>query len=234
MNSPTIWHLLTRLGEAQILLPAAVLTATALFVRLETRRLALIWMLLITVAAVITTASKLAFMGWGIGSAAIDFTGVSGHAMFAAAIYPIVVLTFVPGKFQGKHLLVLALGCALAVLVGVSRVAVNAHSWSEVLAGLLVGGAVTAGALASATAALIAVRPIVPALLLVWVAIMPFQLPKSKTHQMVTRLAVAMSGNDRAYTRSDLLRPGQRRGPAPVQPDPPTLPTAKIPGLLLY
>lgn len=216
MNSLIFWHLVTRLGEAQVLLPAAVLTATALFVQTKTRKLALNWLLLIVVAAAITTASKLAFIGWGIGSAAINFTGVSGHAMFAAAILPIVAITFVPGRFGGQHPLVLALGCALAVLVGVSRIKVGAHSGSEVLAGLLLGGAVTAAALASARAAVIAVRPLVLTLLLVWVALMPFQLPKSKTHLMVNRLAVAMSGNERPYTRSDLLRRASQQNPVPA------------------
>ncbi|MCJ7799522.1 MAG: phosphatase PAP2 family protein [Polaromonas sp.] len=225
MNSLNIWHLLTRLGEAQLLLPAAALTAIALFVRAETRRLAWSWMLLIMAAARITTASKIAFIGWGIGSAAIDFTGISGHAMFAAAIYPIVMVTFVPGQFRGKQPLVLALGCALAIVVGVSRIKVGAHSWSEVLAGLFLGGSVTAAALAGATSAVVSVRPIVPALLLAWVAVVPFQLPASTTHLMVTRLAVAMSGNERPYKRSDLLRPARDKSP---------LRAAKTPRLLLY
>ena len=206
VNSLRIWHILTRLGEAQILLPAAALTAIALFARSETRRLALSWMMLIITAAVITTASKVAFIGWGVGWADINFTGVSGHAMFAAAIYPILMITFVSGQLRGNHRLSLALGCALAILVGLSRIEVGAHSLSEVLAGLVVGGAVTATALAIFETSAILIRLIVPAILLAWVAVMPFELHASQTHSLVTRLALAMSGNETPFKRSELMR----------------------------
>lgn len=205
MNSLPIWHLLTRLGEAQILLPAAALTMIAWCTRAKTRNLALGWLLLIITAAVITTASKVAFMGWGIGWAAINFTGISGHAMFAAAIYPILMVTFLSGQWRGNRQLSLALGCALAVLVGVSRIEVGAHSWSEVLAGWAVGGAVTAAALAFSSASVVLIRPVVPVILLAWVAVMPFELHASPTHALVTRLAMAMSGNETPFKRSDLI-----------------------------
>jgi len=201
-----LWHLLTRLGEAQILLPAAALTMLALLAQAQTRRLALGWMALVAAAAALTTASKVAFIGWGIGWAAIDFTGVSGHSMFAAAIYPILMVALLSGPLRGRHPLAVALGCALALVVGVSRIKVGAHSWSEVLAGWAVGGLVSAAALAvyNTTSAL-RIRPAVPAVLLAWMAVMPFQLNASPTHALVTRLALTMSGNERPFQRSDLL-----------------------------
>ena len=211
LYSLTPWHLLTRLGDAQILLPAAALTMLALLARASTRKLAFIWMALIILATVITTASKVAFMGWGIGWADINFTGVSGHAMFAAAIYPVLMVTFFSGRWRGANWMSLALGCALALVVGLSRVKVGAHSWSEVLAGWAVGGAVSAVALALSETSAIRIRPIVPALLLAWVAIMPFKLHASPTHHFVIRLAVAMSGNETPFTRSDLLHPARRQ-----------------------
>ena len=169
------------------------------------------WVALITVATFITTASKVAFMGWGIGWADINFTGVSGHAMFAAAIYPVLMVTFFSGRWRGADRWSLALGCALALVVGLSRVKVGAHSWSEVLAGWAVGGAVSAVALALFETSAIRIRPIVPALLLAWVAVMPFKLHASPTHHFVIRLAVAMSGNETPFTRSDLLHPDRRQ-----------------------
>lgn len=210
LHSLAPWHLLTRLGDAQILLPAAALTLLALLARAHTRKLACIWMSLIILATVITTASKVAFIGWGIGWADINFTGVSGHAMFAAAIYPVLMITFFSGRWRGGDWLSLALGCALALVVGLSRVEVGAHSWSEVLAGWAVGGAVSAVALALSETSAILIRPIVPVLLLAWVAVMPFKLHASPTHSLVIRLAVAMSGNDTPFTRSDLMRPARR------------------------
>ena len=200
------WHLITRLGEAEILLPAALLTAAALFARRRTRNLALGWVLMLSLAVTLTTASKLAFIGWGLGWAAINFTGVSGHAMFSSAIYPVLMLTLVPGRSRRRWQLSLALGCALALLVGISRLVVGAHSPSEVLAGWLLGGAVTAATLAFYETTALALRPIVPALLLAWVAVTPFQLHASQTHSLVTRLALAMSGHEAPFTRAELLR----------------------------
>ncbi|NVO05229.1 MAG: phosphatase PAP2 family protein [Rhodoferax sp.] len=206
LHAMPYWHFITRLGEAEILLPAALLTAGALLARPHTRRLALGWMALLALAATLTTASKLAFIGWGLGSAAMNFTGVAGHAMFASAIYPVLMLTFVPGASRSRWHFALGLGLALALLVAISRLAVGAHSLSEVLAGLLVGGSVTAATLAWYPSTGLAMRPIVPALLLAWVAVTPFQLQASQTHSLVTRLALAMSGHEAPYTRAELLR----------------------------
>jgi membrane-associated phospholipid phosphatase len=201
-----LWHVLTRLGEAEILLPAAVLTAMALFFRPGTRKLAICWMLLLGAGAAITTASKVAFIGWGLGWAAINFTGISGHALFASAIYPVLTVACGSGASPRRRQWMLALGCGLALLVAVSRVVVGAHSVSEVLAGLLLGGAVGAATLAYFENTALAIRPLVPALLLVWMAVTPFQLQASQTHSLVTRLALSLSGHEAPFTRAALLR----------------------------
>jgi membrane-associated phospholipid phosphatase len=200
------WNIVTRLGEAEILLPVALLTAAALFLRRDRRALAVLWMALLFLAVLLTTASKVAFIGWGLGWAALNFTGVSGHAMFASAIYPLLVMTMLGSDAGARRRGALLLGCSLAVLVGVSRIAVGAHAWSEVLAGWLVGGAVTLGVLRWSGTAQMRVLPVVPALLLAWMAITPVQLQASQSHSLVTRLALHLSGHVQPYTRSDLLR----------------------------
>ena len=189
------------------MLPATVLMACALLARQHTRRLGLGWMALLALAVGITTASKLAFIGWGLGWAAINFTGVSGHAMFASAIYPVLMLTLVPGGSRRRWQGALGLGCTLALLVAISRIEVGAHSLSEVLAGLLVGGSVTAATLVFFQTSDLAIRPLLTAVLLAWVAVTPFQLQASQTHSLVTRLALAMSGHDAPHTRAEMLRP---------------------------
>lgn len=205
LHALPFWHLFTRLGEAEILLPAAVLTALALFARPDTRKLACGWMLLLATAAALTTASKVAFIGWGLGWAAVNFTGISGHAMFASAIYPVLTVTCGSAGSARRRQWLLALGCGLALLVGISRVVVGAHSVSEVVAGLLLGGAVSALTLSYFESAALALRPLVPALLLAWVAVTPFQLQASQTHSLVTRLALSLSGHEAPFTRAKLL-----------------------------
>lgn len=198
------WHLFTRLGEAQILLPAFLLLAVALWRRPPGRSLALQAAVALTVAAALTTASKLAFIGWGIGWPALDFTGVSGHAMFAAAIYPLLLGALAPPRWRWPAV---ALGLLLAAAVGVSRVVVGAHSPSESVAGVLVGG--SAGAWALARAGLVPVRlpAWAPLLAVLWFTSLPAMAPPSATHDMVTRLALALSGHERPYVRGQWRRP---------------------------
>jgi len=138
------WELITRFGEVQILLPAALLAALALLRRPQTRSIALLWISSLSTALLLTTASKVAFIGWGIGWPELNFTGISGHAMVATAVYPLLLGALASrAPLPGRRAAVGA-GYAIALLVGVSRVALGAHSTSEVLAGLLVGGAASA------------------------------------------------------------------------------------------
>lgn len=200
------WHLVTRLGEAQILLPAAALAILALVDQRQGRPLARRWLVTLVAAAVLTTASKVAFIGWGIGWAALDFTGISGHAMFAAAVYPLLLGTLAPARPRFVPGLAIAAGAALALLVGVSRVTVQAHSWSEVAAGLTLGGAVGMVSLMRGSLTDFRVRLWVPLASAAWLLVMPIQAPASTTHALVTQVALALSGRPNPYTRDELRR----------------------------
>jgi membrane-associated phospholipid phosphatase len=198
------WHSLTRLGEVQILLPAALLAACALLWQRAGRLLGGWWLGGLAAATVLTASSKIVFIGWGIGVPALDFTGISGHAMFAAAIYPLLFGVLAPAPPHAGRWPAVAAGALLSVLVGVSRVMVQAHSVSEVVAGLTLGGAVSALALARFTLPHRAPWPWLPGAIAVWLALMPAYAPASQTHQMMTRLALALAGHDRPYVRAEL------------------------------
>jgi membrane-associated phospholipid phosphatase len=208
-ESFAFWLLLTRLGEAQILLPLALLTMGSVLWRAKEsggRAAALGWLALLCLAISLTTASKIAFMGWGLGWAALDFTGVSGHSMFAAAVYPMLAGTLAARWPPGKRYAAIVAGCALALLVGVSRLVIGVHSPSEVVAGLLLGGLASALPFAWAGIAHASISPLVPALVAVWLVIMPVQAPASTTHSLVTRLSLMLSGRSEPFTRADLQR----------------------------
>lgn len=200
------WHGVTRSGEGLILLPAAIVLALWLARCTGGRRLAGGWLLMVSLAVLVTTATKLAFIGWGLGSAALNFTGVSGHAMFAAGVYPVLMRTASSTASSRWHRASVLAGVVLAVLIGVSRVRVGAHSWSEVLAGLALGGAASGAALLWARVP----RSPAPRWLVVgvlaWLLAMPIGAPPSPTHGWVTGLALALSGRATPYTREDLLR----------------------------
>lgn len=200
------WYFTTRLGEAQILLPAALLAAGTLLARHNGRALAGWWMSLLALAILLTTASKVAFMGWGLGWPALDFTGISGHAMFSAAVYPVLAATLAARATRQWQRGAIVLGCALALLVGVSRMVIGVHSASEVIAGLLLGGAASALPLAWARIPPQSIGPLIPFLVAAWLAIMPIQAPASQTHSWVTRMSLMLSGRAEPYTRADLQR----------------------------
>lgn len=198
------WAQTTRLGEAQILLPAMLLTLVWLARKPGGGRLALGWLGATVVAAAITTASKIAFIGYGVGWAALDFTGFSGHAMFAAAVLPPLLRLAAGPATRAGRVAVPALGYGLALLVAVSRVQVGAHSASEVVAGFALGGLASAWALRAGRWPALPVARWIPALLLAWAALGVGGAPPSRTHDLVTRLALAISGRSQAYQRRDL------------------------------
>lgn len=137
------WSALTAIGDSKVMLPAAAFIL-AWLASAGARKAALWWCLLFGSAFVLVVFTKLAFIGWGLGIPALDFTGISGHSMRAAAIIP--VLSFL--VFQGANARVLracvAGGFLLGVLIAMSRVMVDAHSVSEAVAGVAVGTVVSA------------------------------------------------------------------------------------------
>ena len=204
------WFAVTRFGEAQILLPACAAALLWLVaVRGPAARRADVhpgraaawrWGAGLFGTTLLTTASKVAFLGFGLGWAALNFTGFSGHAMFSAAVLPMLA-ALVAGRAGA------VLGAALALLVMVSRVHVGAHSWSEALSGGALGAAVSAWALAAWFAPHGDVRPPPWLLLLlaVWLTVLPIQAPPARTHDTVVRLSLWLSGRSQPHTRRQML-----------------------------
>jgi len=212
MASPhwSFWPLFTRLGEAQLLLPLSLLAAVWLFGWGGQRPLARRWMGGLALATLLTTVSKLAFLGWGLGLSQLDFTGFSGHSMFAAATLPLLGWTLWQGR-RGQDQ-ALAGGFVLAAVVAYSRLAVNAHSPSEALLGWLLGAAVSVVSLRRTPATGPAVPLWMPALAFSLLLLMPLAAPRSRTHDWVVALSLELSGRGHPYTREHLHK-GRKRLP---------------------
>ncbi len=199
------WQAVTRLGEAQILLPALLGVLVWLVLKLKARPVALTWLLCVSFAALLTTATKVAFIGWGLGIAPINFTGVSGHAMFAAAVLPVLAATLVADARPRWRVLTLSAAYLLAAAVAVSRVMVRAHSPSEAVAGFLLGSAASALALGIAAAPAARLPKALIAAVALWMPLMSAGAPPSRTHDWVTRLSLQLSGHEQPYTRTMML-----------------------------
>jgi membrane-associated phospholipid phosphatase len=197
------WQTITRLGQSEIVLPAAMLAIAILFIKVQTRDLALRWLVGLVVAVLLTLATKLAFIGWGIGCAAIDFTGISGHAMCAAATYPLLLVALAADRSPRWAVALQCTGWSLSIAVALSRVMVGAHSPSEVVAGFLLGGAVSTAALAKTDTVTLRCRPVAIAVLLAWFSTGLGEMPSSQTHSRITSLALAISGNHQPFTRTN-------------------------------
>lgn len=226
--SPGAWEVVTRLGEAQLMLPSALALVAWLAWRGE-RRSAVLWAALLGLAVGLTTASKIAFIGWGLGIASLNFTGVSGHAMHAAAVFPLLLRCAVASNGRAVQRIAVALGYAVALLVAVSRVAVGAHSAPEVVAGFALGGAASALSLAFGTVPHIHLPRWLLGALVVAQLLNPAAAPSLPTHDMVTVVALRLSGHEKPYTRHMMLRQERlrlkalqtatlRRPPAPNAP----------------
>lgn len=114
-----------------LLLPSGIIVfAILMFVCRDWKQTAQ-WALLFGGVGAIVCASKLAFMGWGIGIRELDFTGFSGHSALSASIWP-VMMWLLTGRFSTavRKTAVLS-GYALALLIGYSRLAIHVHSVSK-------------------------------------------------------------------------------------------------------
>ena len=219
------WSLVSRFGAASVLLPAFAVAVCALWWARQHAALR-VWLPTLALAVVVTLASKLLFFGWGIGSARLDFTGVSGHAVLAASILPVLGNGLLLGAGRRVRFAGAVLGLLLAVVVGVSRVALSAHSWSEVVAAWLLGGAVSALTLPALRPGVVRPHwPVRAAPLLLLLALAPGGATYLPTHAWEVDLSLWLSGRARPYTREQ-LRSAALLGPAGVT----RCPAAPAPG----
>jgi hypothetical protein len=205
------WSHISALGGLNLTALGALASA-AWLVGARCWRLSLVWCLLFAGALVVAVGSQVAFIGWGVGLRALDFTGFSGHATRAAAVYPVALFLLFERSPAARRNAAALCGALLGAAVALARIKVGAHAPSEAWSGFGLGLA----------AALLFVRCAcsnrrgAPRPLLVGLALALLLLPKAEpadAHQWVTALALAVSGHDRPY-----LRANWRQAPGPYVP----------------
>lgn len=162
------------------------------------------WLLAFAIATAVTLATKIAFFGWGIGSAALDFTGISGHTLLATSVLPMLGWIFARRDEAYNRPMVLA-GLALGAFVGAWRVAIDAHSVSEAVAGWIGGAVVAVIALRALRAGWRA--PMLVKLVPLLFLISPEAIPNIVSSPVLeAELAIWLSGREAPYTRQWLHR----------------------------
>lgn len=195
------WTEITHFGDLTITAFAALAIAAWLLAEGE-RRLAFWWSMLFSVGTAIVVATKIAFIGWGIGIRAIDFAGFSGHAMRATAVLPVLFYLMLERAPRSLRAIGALAGLAGGVLVGVSRVVVNAHSVSEVVLGVLLGASVSIGFLwvASNTLRRHVITPLRLSLCVLAALHAPYVHP-APTQKWLTRVTMLISGHEQPVSR---------------------------------
>lgn len=210
------WSHLSALGGLNVTALLAV-GVTAWLVGARCWRLALVWCAVFGGAMLIAAVSQMAFIGWGIGIRSLSFTGFSGHAARAAAVFPVALFLLVERGAPRLRRGAVAAGGLLAVAVALARVQVEAHSASEALSGCVLGLGAAALFLARARAA----QECSPQPLLLGLLAATILLPRADpaySHQWLTAAALKLSGRDRVYLRND-WQPAQGPYVPPCAPD---------------
>lgn len=205
-HAADFWIVITHLGAAGIMLPLFLVIAAELWLAGQKPDL-LAWMLAMSAGGAIVLASKIAFIGWGWGSASLNFTGISGHTMLATSILPVWMGRLLAEPGRRFSLSGVSLGLAIGAAVGVSRLALGAHSPSEVMAGWFLGLAISLAAykVMRHRRAVQGVAGLAGVFLLL--AFSPSWSGYFPTHKWEVGLALALSGHAQPYVRQDLHRP---------------------------
>jgi membrane-associated phospholipid phosphatase len=203
----TAWHFLSSLGALNVTGPLALCIA-AWLVGARSWRPALTWCVLFGAALGLAAGSQVAFIGWGVGIQSLGFTGFSGHATRAAAVFPVMLfLLFEWAGGRSQRAAALA-GAMMAIGVAVARVKIGAHTPSEAVAGWMLGSAFATVFMLSART----FRDNSPQPLLIGILATVVMLPTIgavKSHQLLTGAALILSGHDRVYLRQE-WRPASR------------------------
>ena len=162
----------------------------------------IVGVLALNLLPVIVLVTKLAFLGWGIGSRRLDFTGISGHSTLAAAVLPMLAWWLTRSRPPGAQRTAVLAAWSLALVIGVSRVWLHAHSISEVVSGLALGTLVAWAVVPQRHVAKHrgAFRWALLAALLV-AGLLPGVGESDEAHGLVVRIALQLSGRAEPFTR---------------------------------
>lgn len=197
----SLWLSITALGSVGVMIPLALAVAAWLALGYPWRYAAC-WLAVLGAASGLVLLTKIAFMGWGVGVRDLDFTGISGHAMVSSAVLPVALfVACLPGPRWVRAFGVSA-GVLIGIVVGVSRILLNAHSVSEVVTGCGLGALAALVFVVFAWRAesgKLAAAPVAVSLALVAITLHGISVP---TQRWITDVALHLSGREQPYIRA--------------------------------
>lgn len=132
------WTLLTNFGNSvSTVLAAMSITAWLFFTRAH--QSACVWLASFTTGTLIVVLTKIAFIGWGIGFAPLDFKGASGHAALSTAVLTTVGYLLSLDSQPSRRFIITGVGAVVGLAVGAARVALQFHSPAEAICGWTLG-----------------------------------------------------------------------------------------------
>lgn len=196
------WAAFTKLADSNFTMPLAALLAVWL-AGARAWKPFLLWSFLFGSGIVLVVATKIAYIGWGAGIPALDFTGISGHAMRATAIAPALMAILLQKQTRQIQQIGLLGGLVFGMAIGISRLAVHVHSVSEVVSGFVLGAIV---GLSFAHLILNRIIHFDRRLLLIGVvALLPvFSLKPAPTDSWMEEVAYYLSGKERPAKSTNL------------------------------
>lgn len=138
-----MWHAITSFGDSALLLPLIAWMTLVLALPAQ-RRDAFRWVFAAIACGGAVALSKLMFMAWGIGPPGLDYTGFSGHTALSVLTWPSLAALLVRRMRGPLAWIAIAAGACLGIAVGISRLALEVHSVSEVIMGATLGAVVAA------------------------------------------------------------------------------------------
>jgi membrane-associated phospholipid phosphatase len=200
-----LWFAITRLGGVGVTLPLALVMAAWLAMGYSWK-MAARWLLVLAAAIVIITVTKIAFLGWGLGILALNFTGVSGHATLSEAVYPVAFSLMLARAGTVWRVMGVVAGLAMGIIISCSRIALAAHSPAEAIAGSALG-ALTAlyflrGWWHAQAHHRMRAAPVILSLVALTFALHNVSIP---TYRWMARLALVVSGHKRPFVRARWL-----------------------------
>jgi membrane-associated phospholipid phosphatase len=130
-------HTIGNLGHSAILLPASAILL-ALLGWAGRRRDILAYASALAICLVATLVGKLVFHACG-PSVGFDFASPSGHTSLSATFYGCLALIVAGGRPAWQRAALYLATAVFVVLIGLSRVVVEAHTLSDVVLGISVG-----------------------------------------------------------------------------------------------